>query len=195
MARATVHREATDRKNPQFARQSMQQSRSWLEEAQKYWLIYGETRAGSVLSLAASGAFIGLSYLVAIRVQLPSLAPEAHVGLGAAISLLLIGLFAMINEKELPSQVVGLLIMENGLFLASAIFITNPGFLLSFWFSMATFFFITFFILWRFVPGVHSVSHSEQIGDQDSLKEVSITSHMATPAVKVGASREFHRAR
>jgi len=63
------------------------------------------------------------------------------------------------------------LIMENGLFLAAAVFITKFFFLISFWVSMITFFFITFAILAKFVPDVHFISGSAEIEAQKLLTE------------------------
>jgi hydrogenase-4 component E len=70
------------------------------------------------LSVVISALLVGLSYALT-----PQMLPEstldkvASTYLPVSMSLFLIGLFVMVNRRLALNQVVGLLIMENGLFL------------------------------------------------------------------------------
>jgi hydrogenase-4 component E len=72
------------------------------------------------ISVIISGLLTLLAYVVAEPLQ----APGAPAGLGrntlpVAIALFLIGFFMMINRRKAVSQVLALLSLENGLFLAA----------------------------------------------------------------------------
>lgn len=143
--------------------------------AKFYWMEYGRTRASSVWTLFACLLLIGLSYLTASRVEqigsIDHTQPYA-VGLGASLSLVLIGLFAMINERDMPSQIVGLLTMENGLFLAAAVVIAGSlGAVTYFFFTMVAYFILTLVVLAVFVPRVQASSKSHLIEKQQVLRD------------------------
>ena len=61
------------------------------------------------LSILIAGGLTLLGYVVAL----------GHNTLAVAISLFLIGFFAMVNRRKALTQVLGLLSLENGLFLAA----------------------------------------------------------------------------
>jgi hydrogenase-4 component E len=75
------------------------------------------------LSVVISGGLTLVGYVVAEPFQRPGEGPAAaglgHNALAVAISLFLIGFFIMINRRKALSQVLGLLALENGLFLAA----------------------------------------------------------------------------
>jgi len=76
------------------------------------------------LSIVISGGLTLVGYVVAEGFYHPeeaTLAPGAlgHNALAVAISLFLIGFFMMINRRKALSQVLALLSLENGLFLAA----------------------------------------------------------------------------
>jgi len=75
------------------------------------------------LSVVICGGLTLVGYLVAESFYHPEQAggPEAlgHNTLAVAISLFLIGFFVMINRRKALTQVLGLLSLENGLFLAA----------------------------------------------------------------------------
>jgi hydrogenase-4 component E len=70
------------------------------------------------LSVVISALLVGLSYALTQQ-MLPesTLDKVASAYLPVSMSLFLIGLFVMVNRRLALNQVVGLLIMENGLFL------------------------------------------------------------------------------
>ena len=75
------------------------------------------------LSVVISGALTLVGYVVAESFNRPEEGPSAaslgHNVLAVAISLFLIGFFMMINRRKALSQVLALLCLENGLFLAA----------------------------------------------------------------------------
>lgn len=68
------------------------------------------------MSLVASTIFVALSYFLTQQIQLGE-DVIANSFVPVSISLLLIGLLVMIGRKIALNQIVGLLILENGLFL------------------------------------------------------------------------------
>ena len=75
------------------------------------------------VSVIISGLLTLLAYVVAEALQRPEEATGAaslgHNTLAAAIALFLIGFFMMVNRRKALTQVLGLLCLENGLFLAT----------------------------------------------------------------------------
>lgn len=73
------------------------------------------------LSILISGALTLLAYMVAESFHHPDRADPGlgHNTLAVAISLFLIGFFMMINRRKAITQVLALLSLENGLFLAA----------------------------------------------------------------------------
>jgi hydrogenase-4 component E len=75
------------------------------------------------LSIVISGALTLVGYVVAESFYRPEEGPAAatlgHNVLAVAISLFLIGFFMMINRRKALTQVLALLSLENGLFLAA----------------------------------------------------------------------------
>jgi hydrogenase-4 component E len=68
------------------------------------------------------GGLTLIGYVVAASIYRPEHAPGSGLGhnmLAVAISLFLIGFFTMINRRKALSQVLGLLSLENGVFLAT----------------------------------------------------------------------------
>jgi hydrogenase-4 component E len=71
------------------------------------------------LSVLISGGLTLVGYVVAESFYRPDEGGLGHNMLAVAISLFLIGFFAMINRRGALSQVLALLSLENGLFLAA----------------------------------------------------------------------------
>lgn len=140
-------------------------------EAHDYWPEYGTPRLGSIGTLVISGLFSIFSYWVAQR-TIPNASLIEIVGLGTSLAMLLIGMVVMMNEKDMPSHIMGLLIMENGLFLVAVTFLTE-GILIVFSMFVALLFYVllTLFILAIYSPRLHRVSNSIYIDDQKILHE------------------------
>ena len=75
------------------------------------------------ISVIISGFLTLLAYVVAEALQHPEEttgpASRGHNTLAVAIALFLIGFFMMVNRRKALTQVLGLLCLENGLFLAT----------------------------------------------------------------------------
>jgi hydrogenase-4 component E len=71
------------------------------------------------LSILISGGLTLVGYVVAASFYRPDEAGLGHNALAVAISLFLIGFFTMINRRRALAQVLALLSLENGLFLAA----------------------------------------------------------------------------
>lgn len=75
------------------------------------------------LSILIAGCLTLVGYIVAASFYHPEetsvRAALGHNTLGVAIALFLIGFFTMLNRRKALSQVMGLLSLENGLFLAA----------------------------------------------------------------------------
>lgn len=71
------------------------------------------------LSVVISGGLTLVGYVVAESFYRPEEPGLGHNALAVAISLFLIGFFTMINRRKALTQVLGLLSLENGLFLAA----------------------------------------------------------------------------
>lgn len=75
------------------------------------------------LSVLISGGLTLIGYIVAESFYRPEQAPGSaglgHNTLAVAVSLFLIGFFTMINRRKALTQVLALLSLENGLFLAT----------------------------------------------------------------------------
>jgi hydrogenase-4 component E len=71
------------------------------------------------LSVVIAGGLTLVGYVVAESFYRPDGVGLGHNGLAVAISLFLIGFFTMINRRKALTQVLALLSLENGLFLAA----------------------------------------------------------------------------
>jgi hydrogenase-4 component E len=71
------------------------------------------------LSVVIAGGLTLVGYVVAESFYRPEEPGLGHNALAVAISLFLIGFFTMINRRKALTQVLALLSLENGLFLAA----------------------------------------------------------------------------
>jgi len=71
------------------------------------------------LSIVIAGGLTLVGYVVAASFYRPDAPGLGHNALAVAISLFLIGFFTMINRRKALTQVLALLSLENGLFLAA----------------------------------------------------------------------------
>jgi hydrogenase-4 component E len=71
------------------------------------------------ISVVISGGLTLVGYVVAESFYRPEMPGLGHNALAVAISLFLIGFFNMINRRKALTQVLALLSLENGLFLAA----------------------------------------------------------------------------
>jgi len=74
-----------------------------------------EPFVGPIASLLAGVAALGMSLWLAQRLPLPQ-APHASLLVAVALFSILVGLFLIIARKKAISQVLGFLVMENGIY-------------------------------------------------------------------------------
>ena len=156
--------------------------RTDIKKARSIWLEYNleydsnTFRANPLTSLIISSGLIAFAYFVAYQVAPHQVVPQFGggnlvYGLGASLALLLVGLFIMINAHDILSQIMGLLVMENGLFLAAVIFINDPALVFVFLVTMFAWYTLTWVILLSFLPRLRQFSRSIYVKDQRVLKE------------------------
>jgi len=152
--------------------------RSDIVKARSSWLEYNPehnpkvtiVRSSPLTSLIISSVLVIIAYIVASQVA-PQFAEEKFNGLVASLALLLVGLFIMISAYDILSLMMGLLVMENGLFLAVVIVVTDPILLPAFILSMFAWYALTLIILVIFLPRLLHYSDSIYVEDQKVLKE------------------------
>lgn len=132
-------------------------------------------RTNPLASLILGSGLVIFAYVVAYQVA-PQLGATLGVnfvnGLGASLALLLVGLLIMIIAYDTLAQTTGLLVMENGLFLAAVIIITtNQVLVLAFLIGMFAWYTLTLVILTNFLPRLRQLSGSTDLEDQKVLKE------------------------
>ena len=142
----------------------------WLKYNPEYNLKVTIVRSSPLTSLIISSILVFIAYIVSSQVA-PQFAEEKFHGLVASLALLLVGLFIMISAYDIFSMMMGLLVMENGLFLAVVIVIIDPFLLSAFILSMFAWYTLTLIILVIFLPRLRHSSSSIYVEDQKVLKE------------------------
>lgn len=163
LARATVD------SGPTSLRGFSAAQRRALNEAEQIWLQHGGSRLPVSLSTAIDMFLIATAVLVAYRLgggaELARVAPN----LAVSLALLLQGLFTMINKNDIVSQIIGLLVVDQGLFLA-AVRIAPPALADLFVLSLFLYVLVTLTILVWVLPGLHRTSSSIEVVDNAELR-------------------------
>ena len=149
------------------------------------WLQHGRSRLSQQGSIAVSLALIVAAFVVPYQfIDFGTVAggPEARAralastdSLAVALALLLLGLFTMINKRDIIAQIIGLLVMEHGMFLAAvtvpALAATKtPGYVVTFVIALFFYTVITLTILMWLLPTLHSTSESIDLDAQQHLQ-------------------------
>lgn len=146
-------------------RQENQQLR---DEALIVWLEQGLSPTRQV----AFGAFS--LFLTAIAswaaMQLFPKEQGRMVTLAISLTLLMLGILAMISREDLISQIMGLLVMDHGLFLGTVAVLSHPNLIPFFVSSLFLYILITLIILIVILPELHNESGSIKVNDQSILK-------------------------
>jgi hydrogenase-4 membrane subunit HyfE len=90
--------------------------------------------------------------------------------LAISFSLLLLGLSIMRGRQDIISQIMGLLIMEHGMFLAAIRLIDSSIVIVAFVISLFLYIMITLTILVFLLPDLHRISGTIDIDQQEQLK-------------------------
>lgn len=171
LARASIRPRTSADKHQALATRVASQ-RGALALAEITWLQNGRSRLSGGLSVAIDMALIAAAVLVAYRLVYGpggTLDRAVAPSLAVTIALVLQGLFTMINKKDIIGQVVGLLVIEHGLFLA-AVRIAPPPLAYLFVWSLFFYVLVTMTILLWILPELHRASGSIQVADNSGLK-------------------------
>jgi hydrogenase-4 membrane subunit HyfE len=140
--------------------------------AELIWLQHGGSRLRGGQSAAVDMLLIATAVLVAYRlirgvggVNIDEVVPS----LAVTFALVLQGLFTMGNKRDIIAQVVGLLVIEHGLFLAAVRLAPSE---LVYLFVLGLFFYVlvTLTILLWILPELHRASKSIEVDDHNRLK-------------------------
>ncbi len=150
-------------------------------DARRVWLKYKAARRAQTHSIWFL-ALVLLAFLIAFQVfasglttagQTAAFIEQERIGMMVFLALHLIGLYNMVIKQDIISQVIGLLTMDQGLYLAVVKIVAIPVpagfFVLSLYFYTL----ITIFILVFLLPQVRRVTRTidlSEIADRSSLK-------------------------
>jgi len=132
------------------------------------WLVQRPSRRGEVLSIAFDLVLIVAAYVTAFSLVKEDIF-QAN-SLAVSFALLLLGLSILNNMRDLITQIMGLLVMEHGLFLAAIQVISIPSVTIVFIVSLFLYIIITLTILVFLLPELHRISGSIEVEDQQQLK-------------------------
>ncbi len=151
-----------------LSRRHRQVSSQAIREALPVWLEHGlsptRQRGSTVVSLLLTAIAYGVAFNL-IRAD----ASRAQ-SLAVSMTLLMLGMFTMINRQDLISQIMGLLVMDHGLFMATVRVITQSSLIPTFVVSLFLYILITLVILVILLPELHSESATIEVVDQKELQ-------------------------
>jgi hydrogenase-4 membrane subunit HyfE len=153
-----------------------QKARERHERAQAAWHEHSanDRHGRQIASLFTNGFIIAVAYFLARELNLSTSTayPGSTPSVATSLALLLIGLVIMMTVPDILAQVMGLLVMENGLFLfVITIMNTNPGLRLPLVLSMLAWHTLTFIILLYILPRLQRASGSIEVDKQNELQE------------------------
>ncbi len=148
--------------------------RAMQREAERVWRDASEKSV--TVRLLDVGAFLGLvafAFLVAYQI-FPVQSEEAdQIGLMVSLSLHLTGLYNMVFKRDIISQIIGLLIMDHGLYLAVVKVVPIPELATFFVISLYFYTLITMAILVFLLPQVRRMTgeiNLDEIARRSELK-------------------------
>lgn len=151
-----------------FSRRYQEEAAESIREALPVWLEHGLSSNRQRTSAAISLLLTAIAYVVAFN--LIGSDPHRAWGLAVSMALLLLGIFTMINRQDLISQVMGLLVMDHGMFLATVRVIARPSLISTFVISLFLYILITLVILVILLPELHATSATIEVADQNQLQ-------------------------
>lgn len=166
---ATIARSGKHDTRTGWLRRVAAMQRRTLHEAERIWLQHGGSRLPVSLSAAFDMFLIATAVLVAYRLSGDAATQATVQGLAVSIALLLQGLFTMINKNDIVSQIIGLLVVDQGLFLA-AVRIAPLGLAYLFVIGLFLYVLVTLTILLWVLPGLHRTSTSIKVAGNAELK-------------------------
>ncbi|MCL5994987.1 MAG: hypothetical protein M1546_02890 [Chloroflexi bacterium] len=169
LVRATVSSSSLRLSFRVTAEDSMQAERIWRERATT-----PQPRPRDILAILALAllAFLIAAFVLPPEGEVKDLLLE-RVGLGVSLTLHLVGLYNMVLKRDIISQVIGLLLMDQGLYLAVVKIVAIPVPAEFFVISLYFYTLITMFILIFLLPKVRQVTNtidSARIADESTLE-------------------------
>jgi hydrogenase-4 membrane subunit HyfE len=140
-------------------------------EVELIWLQHGRPQHSQIISIGIDMTLTVVAFIVAYR-----LVGRGQQGLidtsslAVSIALLLLGLFTMSNKQDIIAQIIGLLVMEHGLFLAAIKTIAFSTLAIVFTVSLFFYTIITLVILLWLLPALQHISDSIELEEQNHLK-------------------------
>jgi hydrogenase-4 membrane subunit HyfE len=138
-----------------------------IHEALPVWLDHDLSPIRQRISILCSLVLTVVAYVLASNVLQ---GPQVAQSLAVSITLLMLGMFTMINREDLISQIMGLLVMDHGLFLAAVLVMPWPSLLPYFVISLFLYILITLVILVILLPELHQESATIEVTDQRELR-------------------------
>jgi hydrogenase-4 membrane subunit HyfE len=151
-----------------FSRGQRDAVQASIAEAMPVWLEHGLSSTRQIISVTFGLILVLSAYAVAI--SLVPKDPTRALNLGVALALLLLGIFSMINRQDLISQIMGLLVMDHGLFLAAVRVVTRPSLIPILVISLFLYILITLVILVILLPELHAASATIEVSGQTELR-------------------------
>jgi hydrogenase-4 membrane subunit HyfE len=140
-------------------------------QANPIWLEHRASQSNPILRLVLNLGLTVVAYVIAFSLVGGSASqvidPES---LAVSMALVLLGLFTMSSEQDIISQIMGLLVMEHGMFLAAIKVITIPSLAIIFVISLFLYLIVTLTILIYLLPELHRASGSIEVEEQEQLK-------------------------
>ncbi len=173
LAQATVPREAARSMRlgrpvfRVFSIRYQEEARAALAEAAPVWLEYGLSSSRQATSAVVSLLLIASAYVVAGALRID---PNRMHSLAVALALLMLGIFTMINRQDLISQIMGLLVMDHGLFLAAVRVVPHPALIPILVVCLFLYILITLVILVILLPELHDESKTIEVAGQNELR-------------------------
>ncbi len=134
------------------------------------WLQSRRARQGIVTLLAVDLAIAALAFVTAYTFAGSAMSQINALVLAVSFALLLLGLSTMVFTEDIISQVIGLLMMEQGMFLAAVRCILRNEIRIVFVLGLFLYTIITLTILVLLLPELHQKSGSLDIEQQGQLK-------------------------
>ena len=152
-----------------FSKRHRDNTQQWVKEAKPVWLEHGLSLRAQLLSLSVSLLLIAIAYIVAFNFGVNG-GLNRPPSLVVSIALLMLGIFTMFNRRDLISQVIGLLVMDHGLFVAVVRGVFNVALIPFFIVSLFFYILITLVILVILLPALHRKSESIEVKQQNKLE-------------------------
>lgn len=110
-------------------------------------------------------SLVGLAFLIAFQIIAGQFQPADRVGLMVSLTLHLTGLYNMMVKRDIISQIVGLLIMDHGLYLAVVKIVAVPVPATFFVISLYFYTLITIVILVLLLPRIRRLFGSTDLSE------------------------------